>query len=72
MAARGVDAGGRTEARREVLGAMAGLWLRCMVALGGDGLRAADVIAERGRREGTSGIEERAMRKTQQRESAGE
>ena len=72
MAAKDLDAAGTPDARRKLVGEMADLWFHCMVALAHYGLRPADVIAELVRREGTSGIEEKAMRKTQQRESAGE
>lgn len=71
MAAKDLDAAGTPEARRKLVGEVADLWFHCMVALAHYGLRPADVIAELVRREGTSGIEEKAMRKTQQRESAG-
>jgi phosphoribosyl-ATP pyrophosphohydrolase len=43
-----------------------------MIALAHYGLRPSDVLAELVRREGTSGIEEKAMRKRNERESAGE
>ena len=72
MAAKDLDAAGTPDARRKLVGEMADLWFHCMVALAHYGLRPADVIAELVRREGTSGIEEKAMRKTQQRERAGE
>jgi phosphoribosyl-ATP pyrophosphohydrolase len=72
MAAKDLDAAGTPDARRKLVGEMADLWFHCMVALAHYGLRPSDVIAELVRREGTSGIEEKAMRKTQQRESAGE
>lgn len=72
MAAKDLDAAGTPDARRKLVGEMADLWFHCMIALAHYGLRPADVIAELVRREGTSGIEEKAMRKTQQRESAGE
>lgn len=42
---------------------MADLWFHCMVALAHFDLSPADVIAELQRREGTSGIEEKALRK---------
>ena len=42
---------------------MADLWFHCMVALAHFDLAPADVIAELQRREGTSGIEEKALRK---------
>ena len=72
MAAKDLDAAGTPDARHKLVGEMADLWFHCMVALAHYGLRPADVIAELVRREGTSGIEEKAMRKTQQREGAGE
>lgn len=72
MAAKDLDAAGTPEARRKLVGEVADLWFHCLVALAHYGLRPSDVIAELVRREGTSGIEEKAMRKTQQRESAGE
>ena len=72
MAAKDLDAAGTPDARRKLVGEVADLWFHCMVALAHYGLRPSDVIAELVRREGTSGIEEKAMRKTQQREDAGE
>lgn len=72
MAAKDLDGAATPDARRKLVGEMADLWFHCMVALAHYGLRPADVIAELVRREGTSGIEEKAMRKTQQREGAGE
>jgi len=72
MAAKDLDAAGTPDARGKLVGEMADLWFHCMVALAHYGLRPADVIDELVRREGTSGIEEKAMRKTQQRDSAGE
>lgn len=42
---------------------MADLWFHCLVALAHFDLSPADVIAELQRREGTSGIEEKALRK---------
>ncbi len=42
---------------------MADLWFHCLVALAHFNLSPADVIAELQRREGTSGIEEKALRK---------
>ncbi|MEY3474425.1 MAG: hypothetical protein RL087_883, partial [Pseudomonadota bacterium] len=43
-------------------------WFHCMIALSHHGLSPADVVAELERREGTSGIEEKALRKVQARE----
>ena len=51
---------------------LADLWFHTMIALAHYGLAPADVIGELERREGTSGIEEKALRKAQQREGAGE
>jgi phosphoribosyl-ATP pyrophosphohydrolase len=46
------------------------LWFHSMIALAHYGLCPADVIAELERREGTSGIEEKALRKAVQRQAA--
>jgi len=51
---------------------VADLWFHCMIALAHFGLRPADVVAELQRREGTSGIEEKALRNALNREGAGE
>ena len=72
MAAKDLDAAGTPDARRKLVGEVADLWFHCLVALAHYGLRPSDVIAELVRREGTSGIEEHAMRKTRRRDSAGE
>ena len=69
MAAKDLDHGGD---RARVVGEVADLWFHSMIALAHYGLAPADVIAELERREGTSGIEEKALRKAQQREGAGE
>ena len=47
---------------------VADLWFHTMIALAHYGLTPADVVAELERREGTSGIEEKAMRKALKRE----
>ncbi len=39
------------------------LWFHCMIVLARHGLRPADVLAEMRRREGISGIDEKAARK---------
>ncbi len=65
MAAKDVQHGGDTAA---LVGEVADLWFHSMVALAHFGLAPADVIAELERREGTSGIEEKALRKARQRE----
>ena len=41
----------------------ADLWFHCLVLLGREGIPVAEVLAELERREGRSGIEERASRK---------
>ncbi|HZY20122.1 MAG TPA: phosphoribosyl-ATP diphosphatase [Ramlibacter sp.] len=69
MAAKDVDHGGD---RRKLVGEVADLWFHSMIALAHYGLAPSDVIAELERREGTSGIEEKALRKAQWREGAGE
>jgi phosphoribosyl-ATP pyrophosphohydrolase len=69
MAAKDIDNGGDPA---RLVGEVADLWFHSMIALAHYGLRPADVIAELERREGTSGIEEQALRKAQQREGAGE
>jgi len=66
MAAKDVDHGGD---RSKVVYEVADLWFHCMVALAHYGLRPADVIAELQRREGTSGLEEKALRKVLAREA---
>ena len=46
---------------------MADLWFHSMIALSHYGLTPAEVVAELERREGTSGLEEKALRKAQER-----
>ncbi len=65
MAAKDVQHGAAAAA---LVGEVADLWFHSMVALAHFGLAPADVIAELERREGTSGIEEKALRKARQRE----
>ena len=60
MAAKDADAGGD---RRKIVNEVADLWFHCMIALAHYGLTPADVVAELDRRVGTSGIEEKALRK---------
>jgi len=69
MAAKDIDHGGD---RQKLVNEVADLWFHTLVALAHYGLKPADVIAELERREGTSGIEEKALRKAQAREGAGE
>ncbi len=56
-------------ARAKIVAEMADLWFHGMVALAHYGLSAADVVAELARREGLSGIEEKALRKLREREA---
>ena len=69
MAATDADAGGD---KSKVVGEVADLWFHCMIALAHYGLKPADVIAELERRAGTSGIEEKALRKARDRAQSGE
>lgn len=68
MAAKDVDRANTLEARGKLVGEVADLWFHTLIALAHYGLRPSDVIAELERREGTSGIEEKALRKVKQRE----
>ena len=68
MAAKDVDRADTAEARGKLVGEVADLWFHTLIALAHYGLRPSDVIAELERREGTSGIEEQALRKARQRE----
>jgi len=69
MAAKDCDAGGD---RAKLVGEVADLWFHSMIALAHYGLKPADVIAELQRREGLSGLEEKALRKARAREGSGE
>jgi phosphoribosyl-ATP pyrophosphohydrolase len=53
-----------------LVGEVADLWFHSMIALAHFGLSPADVVAELARREGLSGLEEKALRKAQTREQA--
>jgi phosphoribosyl-ATP pyrophosphohydrolase len=66
MAAKDADHGGDPQ---KIVYEVADLWFHSMIALAHYGLTPADVIAELERREGTSGIEEKALRKSTLRES---
>ena len=68
MAAKDVQHGGDPQ---RVIAEVADLWFHSMIALAHYGLAPADVIAELERRAGTSGIEEKALRKAITREGAG-
>ncbi len=67
MAAKDADHGGD---KSKLVGEVADLWFHCMIALAHYGLTPADVLAELQRRAGTSGIEEKALRKVLAREGA--
>ena len=66
MAAKDADHGGD---KAKIIYEVADLWFHSMIALAHYGLTPADVVAELERREGTSGIEEKALRKVQAREA---
>lgn len=66
MAAKDADHGGD---KAKIVYEVADLWFHSMVALAHYGLSPADVLAELERRAGTSGLEEKAMRKVQARET---
>ena len=71
MAAKDIDHGGGTpDLKAKLVGEVADLWFHSMIALAHYGLQPADVIAELERRDGTSGIEEKALRKVLHREAA--
>lgn len=70
MAAKDIDHGGATpELKAKLVGEVADLWFHSLIALAHYNLRPADVLAELERREGTSGIEEKALRKAQHRQA---
>ncbi len=60
MAAKDCDHGGD---RQKLVGEVADLWFHSMIALAHYGLSPADVVGELARREGLSGLEEKAQRK---------
>lgn len=68
LAAKDVRQGG---ARVALVGEVADLWFHCLVMLSHFDLSPADVVAELERREGLSGIEEKALRKRREREENG-
>lgn len=51
-----------------VVAETADLWFHCLILLAYHGVGPGDVLAELARREGTSGLDEKAARKSQQRE----
>ena len=62
MAAKDCDHGGD---KQKLVGEVADLWFHSMIALAHYGLSPSDVVAELARREGLSGLEEKAQRKGQ-------
>ena len=66
MAAKDLEHGGD---KSKLVGEVADLWFHSMIALAHHGLSPADVVAELVRREGLSGLEEKALRKAQDREA---
>ena len=68
MAAKDAQYGGD---RQRIVSEVADLWFHCMIALSHFGLAPRDVIAELEERAGTSGIEEKALRKARQRADGG-
>ena len=65
MAAKDADHGGD---KNKIVCEVADLWFHSMIALAHYGLSPADVVAELERRSGTSGIEEKALRKVIERQ----
>lgn len=65
MAAKDASHGGDAH---KLVGEVADLWFHSMIALAHYGLSPADVIAELERREGLSGLDEKALRKARGRE----
>ena len=61
MAAKDGDA-------QRIVAEAADLWFHCLLMLAHYGLRPEDVLAELQRRAGTSGIEEKALRKARERD----
>lgn len=52
-----------------IVSEMADLWFHCLVVLSQSGLSPDDVLAELARREGISGLDEKAARKAQERDA---
>jgi len=67
LAAKDTRHGGAPKA---LVGEVADLWFHCLVMLSHFDLGPAEVIAELERREGMSGIEEKALRKSRDREQS--
>ena len=69
LAAKDTRHGGAPKA---LVGEVADLWFHCLVMLSHFDLSPADVLAELERRAGLSGIEEKALRKSREREENGD
>lgn len=54
---------GKSGEKAALVAEMADLWFHCLVLLDRQGVKVADVVAELERREGRSGIDEKASRK---------
>lgn len=67
MAAKDCDHGGDVQ---KLVNEVADLWFHSMIALAHYGKTPADVVTELVRREGLSGLEEKALRKAQAREAS--
>ena len=69
MAAKDLDYNpAKPELKANLVGEVADLWFHSMIALAHYGLSPQDVITELENREGTSGIEEKALRKAENRD----
>ena len=68
MAAKDADHGGDPA---KIVNEVADLWFHCLIALAHYNLSPADVVTELERRAGTSGIEEKALRKALLRDAQG-
>jgi phosphoribosyl-ATP pyrophosphohydrolase len=67
MAAKDAQLAPGPDSQQKIVGEVADLWFHSLIALAWYGLSPADVIGELERRAGTSGIEEKALRKAQAR-----
>ena len=70
LACKDASYGGNTaELQQKIVNETADLWFHCMVALAHYGLTPRDVMAELERRVGLSGLDEKAARKAQSRDT---
>ncbi len=63
---------GKDGERRRIVAETADLWFHCLIMLAHYGLSPEDVLAELSRREGISGIDEKAARKADKRDKSGQ